>query len=181
MKRGLFWVQTELCETRKANRQISRQYIYLFQWFSFVRLSLTSFIHQDPYCGSRYPRFLLEGRVKLDKLFIFVAVILISCIHYSLNDKHAGIFLLETQCFVLKKKKEFKTVSQSALHVICFTYDRECDSANGRLFKRYTQQILRLTWVVICDNVSRFNFVHKAFQCGVLKMNVVRRRFFRRS
>jgi len=30
MKRDLLWVQTELYGTRKANRQISRQYIYLF-------------------------------------------------------------------------------------------------------------------------------------------------------
>ena len=77
-------------------------------------------------------------------------------------------------CFFYKlsvlflKKKEFKAVSQSALSIICFTYDRECESANGRLFKMDTQEILRLTWMVICDNVLRLSFVHKAFQCGVL-------------
>ena len=49
-----------------------------------------------------------------------------------------------------------------------FHVDRECESANGRLFKMYAQEIFRLAWMVICDNVSRFNFVHKEFQCGVL-------------
>jgi hypothetical protein len=96
MKRYLFWLQTELYGTRQANRQINRQYIYLFWCFSFVRLSLTSFTYQDPYCYSRYPRFLLEGKVKLDKLITFVRVVLISCIYYSLNDKHASMFLLQT-------------------------------------------------------------------------------------
>ena len=82
--------------------------------------------------------------------------------------------------FYSKKKRVQNSKPKCAAYYL-FHVDRECESANDRLFRTYTQQILRLTWMVICDNVSCFNFVHKAFHCGVLKMNVIRSRIFHRT
>ena len=78
------------------------------------------------------------------------------------------MFLTFTNLVFYSTKKEFKSVNQSAPHIICFSYDRECESAIGRLFKMYKQEILLLTWMVGFDNVSHSNFVHIAFLRGVV-------------